>query len=43
MISGITLTLNEIKGITKVIKPLENRRTLLKVTTIKTTSQEGRF
>ena len=41
--SGITLTNNEIKGIMKVIKSLENRGILLKGTTTKTTSQEGGF
>ena len=39
----MTLTNNEIKDIMKVIKSLENRGTLLKETTIKITSQEGRF
>ena len=42
--SGITiLTNNEIKDILKVIKSLENRRILLKETTRKITSHEGRF
>ena len=41
--AGITLTNNEIKDITKVIKSLENRGTLLKGTTRKITSQEGGF
>ena len=39
----MALTNNEIKDIMKVIKSLENRETLLKETTIKITSQEGRF
>ena len=39
---GITLTDNEIKDI-KVIKSLENRGILLKLTTGKITSQEGGF
>ena len=41
--SGITLTNNEIKDVIKLIKSLENRRILLKVTTRKITSQEGEF
>ena len=41
--TGITLTSNEIKGIIKVIKSLEDREILLKGTTTKTTSQEGGF
>ena len=41
--SRITLTKNNIKDIRKVIKLIENRETLLKVTTRKTTSEEGRF
>ena len=41
--SGITLTNNEIKDITKVIMSLENRGILLKGTTTNTASQEGRF
>ena len=40
---GITLTNNEIKDITKVIKSLKNRGILLKGTTKKVTSQEGGF
>ena len=39
--SGITLTNNEIKGIIKVIRSLENRGNLLKETTEKTNSKEG--
>ena len=39
--SGITLTNNEIKDITKEIKSLENRGILLKGITRKVTSQEG--
>ena len=39
----MTLTNNEIKGIMKVIKSLENRGILLKGTTRKITSQEGGF
>ena len=39
--SGITLTNNEIKDTAKVIRSLENGRSLLKGTTIKTISQEG--
>ena len=41
--SGITLTNNEIKDIMKVIKSLENRKILLKVTTRKLTSQERKI
>ena len=41
--SRITLTKNNIKDIRKVIKLIENRETLLKGTTRKTTSEEGRF
>ena len=41
--SGIALANNEIKYIMKVIKSLENRGILLKGTTRKITSQEGRF
>ena len=41
--SGKTLTNNEIKDIMKVIKSLENRRILLKGTTAKITTLEGRF
>ena len=41
--SGITLTNNEIKDIMKVIKSLENRRSLIKGTTRKFTSKEGGF
>ena len=41
--SGITLTNNEIKDIMKVIKSLENRGSLIKGTTRKFTSREGRF
>ena len=41
--SGITLTNNEIKYTIKAIKSLENRGILLKGTTTKITSQEGRF
>ena len=37
----MTLTNNELKGIIKVIKSLENRGILLKGTTRKITSQEG--
>ena len=37
----MTLTNNELKGIIKVIKSLENREILLKGTTRKITSQEG--
>ena len=39
----MTLTNNELKGIIKVIKSLENREILLKGTTRKITSQEGDF
>ena len=39
--SGITLTNNEIKGIIKVIRSLENRGILFKRTTRKNSSQEG--
>ena len=39
--SGITLTNNEIKGIIKVIRSLENRGILFKRTTRKISSQEG--
>ena len=41
--SGITLTNNEIKDITKVSKSLENRGILLKGTTRKITTQQGGF
>ena len=41
--SRITLTKNNIKDIRKVIKLIENRETLLKGTTRKTTSEKGRF
>ena len=41
--SGITLTINEIKDIMKVISSLENRGILLKRTTRKITSREGGF
>ena len=41
--SGITLTNNEIKGIIKAIRCLENKGILLKGTTRKITSQEGGF
>ena len=41
--AGITLTDNEMKDITKVIKSLENRGILLKGTTKKISSQEGGF
>ena len=41
--TGITLTNNDIKDIIKVIKSLENRGMLIKGTTTKITSQEGRF
>ena len=41
--AGITLTNNEIKGIIKVIKFLENRGILLKKTTKKTASPEGGY
>ena len=41
--SGITLTNNKIKDTIKVIKSLENSRILVKGTTTKITSQEGRF
>ena len=41
--SEITLTNNEIKGITKVITFLENRGILFKGTTRKITSHEGGF
>ena len=41
--TGITLTNNEIKDIMKIIKFLENRGILLKGTTRKTISREGRF
>ena len=40
---GITLTNDEVKDIRKVIKSLKNRGILLKVTSRKITSQEGRF
>ena len=42
-VSGITLTNKKIKDIMKVIKSLKDRETLLKGTTRKITSQEGRF
>ena len=42
-VSGITLRNKEIKDILKVIRSLENRRILMKRTTKKITSQEGRF
>ena len=38
---GLTLTKNEIKDIVKVIKSLENRRILLKVTTENAINPEG--
>ena len=38
---GLTLTKNEIKDIVKVIKPLENRGILLKVTTENAINHEG--
>ena len=41
--SGITLEINEIKDIIKIIKSLENKGILLKGTTRKITSQEGGF
>ena len=41
--SGITLTNNEIKNVTKVIKSFENRSILLKGTTRKIASPEGGF
>ena len=41
--SGITLTINEMKDIIKVIKSLENREISLKKTTRKITSQDGGF
>ena len=41
--SEVTLTSNKIKDIIKVIKSLKNREILLKETTRKFTSQEGRF
>ena len=41
--SGITVKKIEIKDITKVIKSLANKGILLKETTRKNTSQEGRF
>ena len=41
--SQTTLANNEIRYIMKVIKSLENRGILIKETTRKTTSQEGRF
>ena len=40
---GITLTNNEIKDIIKVIRSLENKGILLKGTTEKIISQEGRY
>ena len=43
IVSGISLTNNEIKDTVKVIKHLENRRTLLKGTTRKVTSQKEGF
>ena len=39
----ITLTNNKIKNIMKLTKSLENRGILIKETTTKITSQEGRF
>ena len=42
-VQGITLTNNEIKDITKVIKSLKNKGILLKGTTRVITSQEERF
>ena len=41
--SGITLTINEMRDIMKVIKSLENREISLKRTTRKITSQDGGF
>ena len=41
--SGTTPTNNEIRDLMKVIKSLENRGILLKVTNRKVTSQEGGF
>ena len=43
IVSGITLTNNEINDIIEVIKSLENRGILGKGTTTKITSQERRF
>ena len=41
--SKITLSYNELKGVIKVIKSLENRAISSKETTTKITSQEGGF
>ena len=41
--SGITLTKDEIESFIKVIRSLENRRTLLKEATKKSNDQEGKF